>query len=72
MEQASTWVGMDVHKERIAVAVVRGSADRAVEWEVVNEAGAVRRLGRRLKREIGSRRIDGTPASWRSCGEPGC
>lgn len=51
MEQASTWVGMDVHKERIAVAVVRGSADRAVEWEVVNEAGAVRRLGRRLKRE---------------------
>lgn len=50
MEEASTWVGMDVHKERIAVAVVRASAAAAVEWEVSNEAEAVRRLGRRLIR----------------------
>lgn len=44
-----TWVGLDVHKDSIAVAMSR--AGRAmVEWQVSNDERSVRRLARKLTR----------------------
>jgi transposase len=53
MDEGSTSVGMDVHKERIRVAMMRAGEREPVEWQVVNEAGALRRLGKKLIRESG-------------------
>ena len=49
MSKASTtYVGMDVHKQRIAVCVLAAGSDEAVEWQVKNEPRAVDRMARRL------------------------
>ena len=53
MGDGNTLVGLDVHRERISVAMVRSGERVAVEWQVRNEAGAERRLGRKLVREGG-------------------
>jgi transposase len=53
MGEISTSVGMDVHKERIRVAMIRPGEREPVEWQVVNEVGALRRLGKKLMREGG-------------------
>jgi hypothetical protein len=53
MGESSTSVGMDVHKERIRVAMIRPGEREPVEWQVVNEVGALRRLGKKLIRESG-------------------
>ena len=51
MEKASTYVGLDVHKKQIVVALLRPGADRPVEWKLSNEPRSVRRLTRRIERE---------------------
>jgi hypothetical protein len=94
MEEGTTYVGMDVHKRTIAVAVRYPGGGRD-ERTIPHETRAVNRLVRKLKREapgailcaydkdssarssrrpgfpasrgIGSRRIGGTHACWRSC-----
>lgn len=37
MENVSTYVGLDVHKQDIVVAVLRADRDEVVEWKVANE-----------------------------------
>jgi len=54
MGEPITFVGMDVHRRDIAVAMLVAGRRDAVEWRVANEPTAVRRLGRRLQREAGS------------------
>ncbi len=44
-----TYVGLDVHKRTIAVALRRPGTDEVVEWQVAHEPTAVRRLIRKLK-----------------------
>ena len=46
----SIFVGMDVHKAAINVAVVvRGVREPTAEWQVANEPRAVKKLIRKLK-----------------------
>jgi len=53
MREPTTFVGMDVHKQDIAVAMLIPDATSAVEWRVANEPAAVQRLAKRLQRESG-------------------
>jgi transposase len=53
MSKASTFVGLDVHKNSIVVALLRPGQDTAVEWKLANEPAAVQRLLRKLEREAG-------------------
>lgn len=50
MREASTFVGMDVHKKDIAVALLSPGSRDPLEWRVAHEPTAVRRLARRLQR----------------------
>ena len=52
MEDIS-YVGMDVHKASISVAVVRRGERVGREWRIANTAAEVRKLARRLVRESG-------------------
>jgi transposase len=49
MVEAITWVGIDAHKKRLSFCVVRDSQRQ--EYEVPNEAAAVRRIARKLTRQ---------------------
>lgn len=51
MRKPSTFVGMDVHKQDIVVAMLAGSPGGLVEWRVANEPSAIRRLAKKLQRE---------------------
>jgi transposase len=51
MVHATTYVGLDVHKRDIAVAMLVPGSSQPVEWTIANELRAVRRLARKLKRE---------------------
>jgi len=51
MSKASTFVGLDVHKNSIVVALLRPGQNAPLEWKVSNEPGAVHRLIRKLERE---------------------
>ena len=54
MVEGITYVGMDVHKASISVAMVSGGKGKGVvQWELRNEPGEVRRLVRKLRREGG-------------------
>lgn len=53
MVEATTHVGLDVHKQSISVALLLPGSVKAVQWEMRNEAGEVRRLVRRLRRDAG-------------------
>lgn len=54
MDEGITYVGMDVHKASISVAMVSGGKGKGVvQWELRNEPGEVRRLVRKLRREGG-------------------
>jgi transposase len=55
MGEPSTFVGMDVHRKDIAVAMLVEGRSEPIEWRVVNEATAVRRLAKKLQREGGNR-----------------
>ncbi len=52
-DNAITYVGLDVHKKSIAIALLPGGGGPPVEWQEPNELRAVQRLARRLKREAG-------------------
>jgi transposase len=54
MNEATTYVGMDVHKQDIAVCLFSGDGKEAQEWTVAHTKQSVNRLIRRLKREGGS------------------
>lgn len=54
MGEPSPFVGMDVHRRDLAVAMLISEQRDPVEWRVANEQSAVRRLGQRLRREGGS------------------
>ncbi len=51
MSKPSTFVGLDVHKSSIAIALLRPGQSAPLEWQVANEPGAVHRLIRKLERE---------------------
>jgi hypothetical protein len=51
MREPSTFVGRDAHKDTIVVAMLQAESVHPVEWKIVNEPGAVRRLARKLNRE---------------------
>jgi transposase len=53
MVEATTHVGLDVHKQSISVALLLPGSVKAVQWEMRNDAGEVRRLVRRLRRDAG-------------------
>lgn len=50
MGEASTFVGLDVHKNTVAVALLR-PGQPPLEWNLANEVAAICRLIRRLERE---------------------
>jgi len=54
MHEPTTFVGMDVHKQDIAVAMLVEGQPGPVQWQVANEPAAVRRLGQKLRREGGA------------------
>ena len=43
MEKASTYMGLDVHKKQIAVALLRPESSQVVEWKLGSDPRAVRR-----------------------------
>ncbi len=51
MGEPSTFVGLDVHRKDIVVALLNGSPPGPLEWRVTNEPTAVRRLARKLQGE---------------------
>lgn len=51
MSNPSTFVGLDVHKNSIVVALLRPGQSTPLEWKIANEPGAVQRLIRKLERE---------------------
>jgi transposase len=53
MVEATTHVGLDVHKQSISVAMLLPGSTKTLQWEMRNEPGEVRRLVRRLRREGG-------------------
>lgn len=50
MEKRITFVGLDAHKETIRVAVLLPGATKPVDWQLVNENPAVRRMLRKVER----------------------
>jgi transposase len=58
-----TWVGMDAHKNSIAVAALFPERSEAVEWTETTTPEAIRRLARKLRREA--------PGEVRCCYEAG-
>jgi transposase len=58
MEEGTTFVGLDVHKEAINVAMLLPGGARPVEWQASGDAGALRRLVRKLQRTaVGDLRV---------------
>jgi transposase len=50
MGEPITFVGLDAHKDSIVVAMLLPGTPQPLEWRLANEASAVRRLARKLKR----------------------
>lgn len=53
MAEGITYVGLDVHKQDIVVALLAPGVQAPVTWELANEPRAVRRLAKKLVRESG-------------------
>jgi len=51
MREASTFVGLDVHKNTISVALLGPGRSAPLEWSLTNETVAICRLIRKLERE---------------------
>ncbi len=51
MNQVTTFVGLDAHKESINVAMLLPDQKNPIEWQLANEPGAVRRMLRKMERE---------------------
>jgi transposase len=54
MREPITFIGMDVHKRDVTVAMLVAGDPDPVEWRVANEPAAIRRLAKRLHREGGA------------------
>jgi len=54
MHEPSTFVGLDVHKKDIVVAMLAPESPIPLEWRVAHEPTAVQRLAKKLQREGGS------------------
>ncbi len=63
MDQITTYVGIDAHKEDLYIALLRGEERTPVTWQVAHEPTAVRRLVRKLERDA--------PGPVRVCYEAG-
>lgn len=63
MNERITFVGLDAHKASISVAVLLPNATTPLEWQLPNEASAVRRMIRKIEREA--------PGEVRTCYEAG-
>jgi len=63
MADGITYVGMDVHKASISVAVFLPGEAEPLEWTEANSSRAARRIARRVQRAAG--------AEIRSCYEAG-
>jgi transposase len=63
MSESITFVGFDAHKTSISVAMLLPDAVTPIEWQLPNEASAVRRMVRRIEREA--------PGEVRTCYEAG-
>ena len=48
-QSTTTFVGMDVHKKAINVAVLLPGEPQPIEWQVANEPGAIRQLARKIQ-----------------------
>lgn len=53
MEEFTAYVGLDVHKDSVAVALACGHGEPVEVGEIVNEPTAVRRMVERLARKHG-------------------
>ena len=51
MGENITYVGLDVHKDTIAVALLNSRDEKAIEWTEGNSSSTLRRLSRKLKRQ---------------------
>lgn len=51
MSEAITWVGLDAHKSSVSVSAFLPGLKQPVEWQIVNEPGAIRRMVRKLERQ---------------------
>ncbi len=63
VNQGITFVGLDAHKRSISVAMLLPGREAAIEWQLANEGGAVRRMVRKVEREA--------PGEVRFCYEAG-
>jgi transposase len=63
VNQGITFVGLDAHKKSISVSMLLPGQEKPVEWQVVNEPAAVKRMVRKIEREA--------PGEVRSCYEAG-
>ena len=52
MKNVTTYVGIDAHKKDLFVAMLMGDQKAPVTWQLANEPNAVRRLVRKLEREL--------------------
>jgi len=64
VEHGITWVGLDAHKQNIAVAALFPGARAAEQWALPNTASSIRKLVRKLER-------DSKGAEIRCCYEAG-
>lgn len=55
MENAISYVGLDVHKSEIVVALYRPAEEAPAEWRMGTEARSVKRLAHRLLEQTGGR-----------------
>jgi transposase len=51
MSQSTTYVGMDAHQKKVAVAMLVAGQSEPIEWTETHTPEAIRRLARRLRRE---------------------
>jgi transposase len=63
MKEGITFVGLDAHKVAINVAMLLPGQTKPVEWQLANEATAVRRMVRKVQRQA--------PGEVRVCYEAG-
>lgn len=49
--EGTTFVGLDAHKDWISVALLLPGRETAVEWRIPNEAGAIKKMLRRVAQE---------------------
>ena len=51
MDEFTTFVGMDVHKKKHKIAMLLPGSEEPIEWAVANQADAIRRMVRRVKKK---------------------